>query len=146
MSVINNLLKSVAIAFLLYFAQVFLGLDYLGDFLRSNLVTILITVLAINTATMAVILAKMFEISHRHNTTVDQAFGNTKKQLLLSIREQIGAIVAAMVLSMATSEKLPLGHLSTHVHMGLEVLLISVFIYGLYLLYDTAKSVLSFYN
>ena len=136
----------MAIATMLYFVQCLLGLDYLGDFLRSNLVTILITVLAINTATMAVILAKMFEISREHNTAVDQAFKNTKKELLLSIREQIGAVIAAMMLSMLTSEKLPFVHFSTHIHIGLEILLISVFIYGLYLLYDTAKSVLSFYD
>ncbi|OFS84506.1 hypothetical protein HMPREF3144_06580 [Oligella sp. HMSC05A10] len=146
MSIVNNLLKSMAIATMLYFVQCLLGLDYLGDFLRSNLVTILITVLAINTATMAVILAKMFEISREHNTAVDQAFKNTKKELLLSIREQIGAVIAAMMLSMLTSEKLPFVHFSTHIHIGLEILLISVFIYGLYLLYDTAKSVLSFYD
>lgn len=143
-SIINNLTKSFAFAVILYFFQCLLEIKYLGDFFRSNLVTILMTVLAINTATTAVLLSKMGEICQQYNKSINEIFGKTKKQLKLSIQEQIAAVIAALILSMLTANSSLINN--TTLNATLEVFLITTFFYGIALLYDTAVAVLNFYD
>lgn len=117
----------------------------MGEFMRSNLLNILITLMAINTATVAVILSKLYEISKQYNQKINDAFKNTKAQLLLSVREQVTLIGAALILSIL-SKKNTWSFEPALINAGLEILLSTVFIYSLFILYDTAVAVLEFYE
>lgn len=144
-SIISTFLKSLGLAAIIYAFQAWLGGEWLIGFLRANLITILVTLLAINTATTAVILTKMSEISRQHGRPVNDIFAATKQQMKLSFQEQIGLIAAGMVLSVVSTNK---GYVfeSPVVNISLEILLATVFIYALFLLYDTAVATLEFYQ
>ncbi|ROV56970.1 hypothetical protein EGS38_02140 [Neisseria chenwenguii] len=55
----------------------------MGDFMRSNLLNILITLMAINTATVAVILSKLYEISKQHNQKINDSFKKYKSTIII---------------------------------------------------------------
>ena len=87
----------------------------------------------------------MYEISREHQKKVNEIFGATKSQMLLSIREQIALIGSGLVLSIL-SKKIDWAWNPTIINASLEILLLTVFIYALFILYDTAKAVLEFYQ
>lgn len=144
-TVTSTAAKSFAISLVLYLIQYIIGVYFMGEFMRSNLLNILITLMAINTATVAVILSKLYEISKQYNQKINDAFKNTKAQLLLSVREQVTLIGAALILSIL-SKKNTWSFEPALINAGLEILLSTVFIYSLFILYDTAVAVLEFYE
>lgn len=144
-TVTSTAAKSFVISLILYLIQYFIGVYFMGDFMRSNLLNILITLMAINTATVAVILSKLYEISKQYNQRINDSFKNTKAQLLLSVREQVTLIGIALILSIL-SKKSSWTFEPLLINAGLEVLLSTVFIYSLFILYDTAVAVLEFYE
>lgn len=144
-TVTSTAAKSFVISLVLYLIQYIIGVYFMGEFMRSNLLNILITLMAINTATVAVILSKLYEISKQYNQKINDAFKNTKAQLLLSVREQVTLIGAALILSIL-SKKNTWSFEPALINAGLEILLSTVFIYSLFILYDTAVAVLEFYE
>ncbi|MDO4433323.1 MAG: hypothetical protein Q4B82_01935 [Alysiella sp.] len=144
-TVTSTAAKSFVISLILYLIQYIIGVYFMGEFMRSNLLNILITLMAINTATVAVILSKLYEISKQYNQRINDVFKSTKAQLLLSVREQVTLIGAALILSIL-SKKNTWSFEPVLINAGLEILLSTVFIYSLFILYDTAVAVLEFYE
>lgn len=137
---IGGIVKSFFIAFgVAYAAQLVLGAidsQYVGTFLRANIVNIQIGLLAINAATLGIVLTKLRELVDKG--VPKEAFANTRAQMLLSIKEQVALIATALaVLSLSDAKRLPFVLPPTL----LEALLITCFVYSLMILYDTAKSV-----
>ncbi len=122
--------------FFLTGVSIILNSTFLEIYLRSNLITLLIALLAINTTTSSVIMTKLKEIVDATNGN----FESTIKELKLSMFEQIISIILAVLLLMLSGSN---AILDIHVSIAfiLNGLVASVFIAGLHLLYDTAKSI-----
>ncbi|WP_276897569.1 hypothetical protein [Helicobacter japonicus] len=95
--------------------------------------------LAINSATLGIILTKIREIIDRFPDKSD--FSRSKKQMLLSIKEQIVLImfssIALILLGSCIINKLR----NDIVNLSFDALLIACFAYAVLILFDVAKSV-----
>lgn len=136
--VVKTAFISLGIGYLAELVNSFLGSLFLHEFLKSNLVTILIALLAINATTMGIVLTKVREMVDKNGG--GSCFQNTRSHMLLSIKEQIWLIVTSIiVLSVKDSE---IVRSIDQLAFFMQVLLIGIFVYSLLVLYDTAKSVL----
>lgn len=135
-SVLKSLFISLGIGFATHILLVSINSHYILQFLMQNIVNIQIGLLAINTATLGIILTKLRDLVDKGVPAAE--FQKAKTQMLLSIKEQVGTIVSALLILTAFDSPL----VSTSLRDGLlEVLLIACFAYSLLILYDTAKSV-----
>ena len=138
---IKNFLKhfffSLGVAFLLMEMQMLLESNYITNFLKQSLVTILIALLAINCTTLGIVLTKIRELID--SSKEYRAFDKTKKEMLLSIKEQIVLIGISLVLLLIQDSKWLQLHLC-FVNL-VQMLIMTCFVYGIMILYDTAKSV-----
>ena len=108
-----------------------------SDYLRANLITILIALLAINAATLGVFLIKLRDLVDKNRK--DDAFTSTRKEMELSVIEQAVLIIISTVLLMA--EKSPLLTDKPNALLAINILIPSCLVYALAVLYDTCKSV-----
>jgi hypothetical protein len=134
---LKHLFFSLGVAFTLTQMQVFFESRYITAFLKQNLVTILVALLAINCTTLGIVLTKLRELID--SSKKGGAFSGTKKEMMRSINEQIVLIVTALVLLLIQDSK----WLESHVcFTGLiQVLVMACFVFAIMILYDTAKSV-----
>lgn len=132
-----NILLSIGAGYLLTELQSFLGTTYLTSFLKQNLITLLVALIAINSATLSIVLTKVRELLDKSGQ--QGAFANTKRQMILSVNEQVVLIIVAMLLLIVQDSDF----LKSHVEYVtfLNVLIIGCFVYALRILHDTAKSV-----
>lgn len=144
-TIIGTFFKSLGFASIIYFVQAMLEVNFVAEFMSTNLLGLLVTLMAINTATTAFIVSKMQEISRDNQKSINEVFGNTKAQLLLSVQEQLSLIVSALILSML-AKKNDWTWKPELIGAGIEILLLTTFIYSLFILYDTAKAVLEFHE
>lgn len=138
MGIIVTSFFALGIGFIAQLAQQAVCSNYLNMFLSTNLVNLLVAVLAINSATMGIVLTKIRDLVERHGG--EDKFQDTKREMLLSIKEQIVLIAVAIVLLTASSSEY-LGGLDM-VLLLLWSATVGVFVYALKILYDTARSVL----
>lgn len=127
--------KSFVIAILIYLFEYSIQADFIQVFFSGNLITLLSTLLAINVATLGIVLTRIVELKQP-----DLSFAKTKNQILLSIREQIGLIFLSLIfsiLSRKTDNDYP--ELLSH---GISILFLTIFIYAMFVLYDTAKGLI----
>ena len=135
-SVLKSSLISVGIACIASFLLQSIGSRYLFDFLQNNIINIQIGLLAINTATLGVVLTKLRDVVDKGAPL--SRFFSARKEMLLSIKEQMSLIVSALIiLSVESATSIPV-RIPDEL---LRVLLLSSFVYSLMILYDTAKSV-----
>jgi hypothetical protein len=108
-------------------------------YLKSNLTTVQLGLLAINTATCGLVVSKLQEIKEKH---VGINIQPITKQLLLSLKEQIVLIIIGVMLMLLIDSNL-FNQLSycEYIKFGLETLLITVFVNSVQVLWDTGKSV-----
>ena len=111
--------------------------DYLARFLESNLLLLLIALMAINATTTGVILTRMRQIVD-DDSKVD--FTKTRKSLKSATREQFALIVAGGVLLAAKGSIWILQNVP-HSDFVLTSLLIAVLAFALQILLDTAMAV-----
>src|SRR5690606_2367989 len=138
MSSMRTALIALALGFLAQLAQHALETDYLNAFLRSNLLTLLIALLAINSATTGIVLTKIRGLIETGGSAA--VFKATRAQMVLAVREQVALIVIAIAaLTLASSPLLPSDDI---LHLSLESVVVGVFAYSLLVLYDTAVGVL----
>lgn len=132
-----NTMISIGGGYILLQLQLLLETQYLTNFLKQNLLTLLVALIAINSATLSIVLTKIRDLLDKIDKK--SVFENTKQQMILSINEQIVLIVVSIIFLTVQDSKLIQVH--TDVFTIINVLLIGCFIYALRLLYDTAKSV-----
>lgn len=134
--IFQSVFISVGLACMAYFALNAIGSTYIVDFLKANLINIQIGLLAINTATLGVVLTKLRDLVDSGIPLA--AFSRTRKEMLVSIKEQVALIVTSLaLLSVGEAKSMPFV-VPTDL---LQILLIACFAYSLLILYDTAKSV-----
>ncbi|KAF1040342.1 MAG: hypothetical protein GAK35_03513 [Herbaspirillum frisingense] len=113
-----------------------LGSDFLRDFLTRNLITLLVALIAINTATRTALLSKLKEFGQQRAV----GFSHTSRQLRIALYEQFGlmavAIVACILATSAAVAPYPL------VLTGALVALGATFIGSLQIIFDTGQAVL----
>lgn len=112
-----------------------LGSNFIYGFLDTNLVTLLVALAAINTTTLGVVMTKLREVSLSYH--VD--FARTIHDMRVSVKEQIILIAGSLVVQIAASS--PLVPSEIIYQQVVNILLIAVFIYALYLLYETANMI-----
>jgi len=129
---------SLGVGFLVELLRNWLSSNFLQDFFEGNLVTILVALLAINAATMGIVLTKIRDLIDKRGGA--KFFESTKKNMLLSVKEQIGLIILATIaLSIKSS---PLVANVQNLSLFLDSVVTGIFVYALLVLYDTAKGVL----
>ena len=136
--ILKSVLIALAAGFVCQLFQGWLSSTYLTSFLEQNLVNLLVALLAVNSATMGIVLTKIRDLVEKHGQ--GDAFGRTKRQMLVSIKEQIGLILVAMLSLMVSNSPYAAQIPNGEILFG--SLLAGVFVYGMMILYDTAKSVL----
>lgn len=136
-SILPNVLKALGGGLILYLLGKFFQTTFLSDYLRANLITILFALLAINAATLGVVLTKLRDLVDREGKK--DAFKGTQKEMLLSVNEQVALIIISTILLMA--EKSPLLADKPNALLTIHILIPSCLAYALAVLYDTCKSV-----
>ena len=137
-NVFKTALISLALGFITEIVNSWLGTPFLHKFFEDNLITILVALLAINAATMGIVLTKIRELIDK--TGGAKFFTNTKRNMLLSVKEQIVLIgMSTITLSIKGA---PVVSQTPNLPLLLNSLLAAIFIYALIILYDTAKGVL----
>lgn len=135
-SVIKNIFISVGASFIFIFLQTLLESEFINNFLRDNVITLLVALLAINLTTIGIVLSKIRDILELNNGS---NFSDTRREMLLSVKEQIGLIIVASILLVVrystVYERLQIDNIF------IDTALLSTFIYAILILYDTAKSV-----
>lgn len=126
----------IIICMTLVAASNFLGSGFLLDFLTKDLITLLVALLAINTTTISVIMSKLREVAKAES--VD--FSSTIHELRISIAEQVGYIVAAIIL-LIVHDSSRITSLHPFVEPTLEIGLLTIFMAALRNLQDTATAV-----
>lgn len=136
---IKSISLYLVIAFLLSYSSDKLESPFLQTFLSANLINILITLLAINTATVSILLSKLNEISKNNN---DFNFEDNYKELKKSLIEQICLIIFAVIVGILSSSKLIQAHLSNY-QLIMDTANIFVFVYSIDILRDTGIAIFS---
>ena len=137
----KNIFISIGVAFILEQLQILLKTNYLIIFLEQNLVSLLIALLAINTASLGIILSKIRELLDKNNKI---SFDKTKKEMLKSIQEQIILIFLSLILLMFVNSNILKDNLP--LLQVLETIVVACFVYSILILFDTAKSVFIILN
>lgn len=143
-TVVKTTFFSLGIGFITEVINVWLNSSFLHKFLEANLVTILIALLAINAATMGIVLTKVMDIVGKNNGFGISCFSKTKTQMLISIKEQIVIIVLAIALLILKNSPIVLNIKNSELLLNSSIT--ACFIYSLSILYDTAKGILVIIN
>lgn len=136
--ILKTFIMSIGIGFLAQVLQISLNTNYLNNFLSQNLITILIALLAINSATLGIVLTKIRDLVEKHGNA--QCFNTTKQQMILSIKEQIALVIFAVIFLTVVSSSMLTAY--TNLKMLFDATVVAIFAYALFVLYDTAKGVL----
>lgn len=135
-TILRSIFLSLGISCVAQFMLSAIQSDFIYGFLKGNVTNLQVALLAVNAATLGIVLTKIRELIDK--TGKIEKFNSVKNEMLLSIKEQVGLIVASLIiLALATAKSLPF-QISTEIY---QILLLASFIYSLIILYDTAKSV-----
>lgn len=137
----KNKIKDIIIALFLgnvlnYVEQSILESSFLLDFIKDNLVMLLIALLAINSTTLALVMTKIKDLIDKTNRK--DSFQKTKKEMLFSVKEHIALIGFVILLLISNSS--PIIKEYKQAITICNVLLVSSMIYLLQMLYDVSKS------
>lgn len=135
--IIKNIFTFLGISLILNGLANYLKSDFIGPFLCNNIINILTTLLAINIATCSLIITKLKEIS---DTESSSNFTNTYNEIKKSLLEQVILIALAFVLSILNSSIVLKSFNYPHTFI-FDSLLTAIFIYALYILWDTGKAI-----
>lgn len=135
--IIKNIFISIGLGFIILQIQNAIGSKYVILFLKENLVTLLVALVAINSATLGIVLTKIRDLLDKNGNNGD--FDKTKREMSLSIKEQIALIGISLILLLINDSKWLSNN--TSATSFIEVIIIGCFCYALLILYDNAKSV-----
>jgi hypothetical protein len=134
--ILKHILIAIGVGFLNIVFQGLVGSNYIITFLKQNLITIILALMAINTTTLGIVLTKIRELIDKKGT---DTFTKSKKQMFISINEQIILVIIASILFILSDS--PIVYTNINIKLLIDVGCISVFIYDLLILYDTSKSI-----
>lgn len=129
---------SLGAGFLAQLIQNWLGSQYFTTFLQGNLVNLLVALLAVNSATMGIVLTKIRDLVEKHGHA--DSFTKTRHQMLLAVREQI--LLTALSIVVLTLAQSPYLKNIPNVHLLFGACTCGIFVYAMTILYDIARGVL----
>jgi len=132
---IFNIIIYMLISFFLCIISIYIESDYLYCFLKLNLLNILITILAVNTATLGLLSTKIQDV-YLNFKGVD--FTETTSEMKKSLLEQIIIIALSVVVLILIQSKAIIFDLKDLI--GYTVLT-SVLIFDIHILWDTGNSI-----
>jgi hypothetical protein len=136
---IRNFVLACLLSFLTNWTADQLQSDFVREFLRSNVVTILVALTAINAATASIVLTQLREMLDRRQADPAQ-FRNTIGELRLSFVEQISLVLIAIVGEIAATSGRLLLIFPQASWLG-QAIVTGTFLYGLYITFDTARAI-----
>jgi len=110
--------------------------NFIETFLKENLITLLLALMAINTTTVSVIMTKLREISDDNG--ID--FSQTIKAMRESITEQVVLLIVAVLVLIVQSSAM-LASVWSGINTATTIVLITTFLYAVQVLYDTAQGI-----
>lgn len=135
MKLAKNISFYLVIATVITLLSNYLETSFLFTYLKGNIIGLLLTLLAINTATLGLVASKIQDIV---TTFPEFDFSNTILEMKFSLKEQIFLIGFSIgTLIICDSSKIQFLHKET----VCNILLSSVLIYSIDILWDTGKSV-----
>lgn len=127
------------IAIITNLVSTLLGTDFLFTYLKNNLITVQLTLMAINTATCGLVVSKLQEIKEKYK---DVNIKPITKSLLESLKEQIILVILGVFFVLLIESKVSDQFFYTnYVNFTLKTLLLTVFINSIQILWDTGKSI-----
>jgi hypothetical protein len=133
---IKQIVFYLAVAIVINWLAVMLQSVEFAKYLRENILVLLITLLAINTATISVVVAKLHEISIIENFP----FERTIKEVKISLIEQVVLIAISGLLLILYNSPIIRGKLTYHDSI-FNTLFIAIFVYAIDILRDTGIAV-----
>ena len=141
MDYLKNIFAFLAIAFVLNILSNSIESSFFSSFLNENVIIILVTLLAINTATSGLIISKLHELAEKNGAN----FNNSYNSLKNSLKEQIIIIIICSISLILRNSKLLETQIPFH-FMIFDTIILATFIYSLDILYDTGKSIFLIVN
>ncbi|MEQ1732118.1 MAG: hypothetical protein ABL940_00505 [Bacteroidia bacterium] len=125
----------IVISAIVVIGCVYLKSNFLFDYLKDNLISLLLTLLAINTATLGLIASKIQDVISIHPNF---NFSNTIEQMKRSLLEQVVLIILTVLTLVMQDSRIIL---FSHKTECSNLILTFVLIYSIDILYDTGNSV-----
>ncbi len=130
---ILNIMKFIGISIVLECLFNCIGSNFLINYLKNNLIGILLTLLAINTATSTFIVSKLEEISNSYKIN----FSETYSQIKLSLIEQIFLLILSIGAQTVFASEIIKPYSGKLLNYTFDVIMIFSFIYAIEILRDT---------
>lgn len=135
MKIIKNISFFIVLSIIITFIANYLDSDFLFIYLKTSILGLLLTLLAINTATLGLIASKIQDIILQFPNF---NFSKTIKEMKLSLLEQIILIsLSIIVLIIQDSCKI----IFENKENICNIILVAVLIYSINILWDTGKAV-----
>lgn len=141
MATFKNIVFFIFLSLVANIAAKYLQSDFIGKFLRENLVLIVITLLAINTATCGLLITNIKESAGDRL----QHFQDTFDEIKFSLMEQIYLIVFSVIVLVLDSS-IVLKSIVPYHDLVFDTLLGAAFIYSIDILRDTGVSIFKTVN
>lgn len=135
MRLAKNISFYIIIAFVICLLSNYLQSKFLFKYLCDNIIGLLLTLLAINTATLGLIASKIQDMLEKYPK---MSFKNTTREMKFSLTEQVILIIVSVIsLVVLNSEIIKF----EYKELVLNTILVSVLIYSVNILWDTGKAV-----
>lgn len=135
MSIVKNISFFIILSIVITSSAYYLESDFLFKYLKNNLISLLLTLLAINTATLGLIASKIQDVVIKYPNF---DFSKTIREMKLSLLEQIILIGTSVFCLLLNDSKVIIFN---YKDILCNVILISIFIYAIHILWDTGKAV-----
>ncbi|SFK98202.1 hypothetical protein SAMN05216357_1103 [Porphyromonadaceae bacterium KH3CP3RA] len=135
MKFIKNICFFIIISIIIVTIGYLLDSIFLFSYLKSNIIGLLLTLLAINTATSGLIASKIQDILVKY-PKLD--FSRTTREMRISLLEQIVLIAISIIVLMFQDSQKIVFEIKESI---CNVILVVIFIYSVDILWDTGKAV-----
>lgn len=135
MKLVKNISFYIIISIIITFLGFKLESKFLFKYLQENIIGLLLTLLAINTATLGLIASKIQDIVVKYP---QMDFSETTKQMKISLLEQIILIIISILCLLLMDSTIITYEFKNEIG---NVFLVSILIYAINILWDTGKGV-----
>ena len=135
MRIVKNISFFIILGFIVVLISIWIKSDFLFSYLQNSIIGLLLTLLAINTATLGLIASKMQDMLEKH---VGLSFEKTIKEMKFSLIEQIVLIAVSITSLMLLGSSIIIFE---YKEILVNSLLTSVLLYAIHILWDTGKAV-----
>lgn len=140
MNLTKNISYYIILGFITNLLSNWIESDFLIEYLKQNIIGLLLTLLAINIATLGLIASKMQDMLEKFPNF---NFASTIKEMKFSLVEQIGLIVVSIISLVIINSNVIVFEFKAIIFNSI---LTSVLYYSIYILWDTGNAVFVIIN